>query len=88
MIKFEYIYIITINEIGEKEVYKTSDFESIYKSLVDSEYSNLKSFITSDNKIKEIRVSGITIYTEDYLNDHPEINRQEVEIIDLKNVTE
>ena len=59
---------VKINEIGEKEVYKTSDFESIYKSLVDSEYSNLKSFITSDNKIKEIRVSGITIYTEDYLN--------------------
>jgi len=59
---------VKINEIGEKEVYKTSDFESIYKSLIDSEYSNVKSFITSDNKIKEIRVSGITIYTEDYLN--------------------
>lgn len=59
---------VKINEIGEKEIYKTSDFESIYKSLVDSEYNNLKSFITSDNKIKEIRVSGITIYTEDYLN--------------------
>ena len=58
---------VKINEIGEKEVYKTSDFESIYKALVDSEYINLKSFIASENKIKEINVSGITIYTENYL---------------------
>lgn len=59
---------VKINKIEEKEIDKSSDFESIYKALVDSEYSNLKSFITSDNKIKEIRVCGITIYNEDYLN--------------------
>ena len=54
--------------IEEKEVYKFSDFDLIYKSLINTEYNNLKSFITSDNKIKNIDVSAITIYTEDYLN--------------------
>ena len=54
--------------IEENEVYKFSDFDLIYKSLVNTEYNNIKSFITSDNKIKNIDVSEITIYTEDYLN--------------------
>ena len=54
--------------ISEKELYEFSDFELIYKSLINTEYNNLKSFITSDNKIKSIDVSAITIYTEDYLN--------------------
>ena len=52
--------------IEEKEVYKFSDFDLIYKSLINTEYNNLKSFITSDNKIKNIDVSAITSYTEDY----------------------
>ena len=40
--------------------------------------------------VNPVGLKGIyhDVYTEDYLNDHPEINRQEVEIIDLKNVTE
>lgn len=54
--------------IEENELYKYSDFDLIYKSLINTEYNNLKSFITSDNKIKNIDVSEITIYTEDYLN--------------------
>lgn len=58
---------VRINEIEEKNLYKTSDFQLIYNSLVDLEYNNLKSLITSKNKIKEITVSGITIYTDDYL---------------------
>lgn len=54
--------------IEENELYKYSDFDLIYKSLINTEYNNLESFITSDNKIKDIDVSAITLYTEDYLN--------------------
>lgn len=58
---------VEMQEKEENELYKVSDFELINNSLINTEYNNLKSFITSENEIEEVIVNEITIYTEEYL---------------------